>query len=277
MKLESALSRVVLPGAGAAADEDAAALRHRGRQRLQLALGQRPRLDQLPRAGPADAEAADREDRPVDRQRRDHDVDPRAVGEPGVDHRAQLVDPSPERSEDPLDRVPQLLLVGKPGLGGLDPPAALDEDGLGAVDHHLLDRGIGEQVLERSEADGVAEDPGDHRVAVGVAEQGRLPVDQCAHLELEALRGAGAARGLRPPSLDQPRAQRGRELLAVALPRPQPPPAGSSVTRRAKLSAAISRRAWGLVRPSVAVAVSPGSEPSRTGLRARSGTRRAAT
>ena len=73
--------------------------------------------------GRAAREAADRERRPVDRQRRDHDVDPRAVGEPGVDHRAELVDPAAERRQDPLDRVAQLLLGGERDLGRLDPPA----------------------------------------------------------------------------------------------------------------------------------------------------------
>ena len=75
------------------------------------------------RPRPPRAEAADRERRPVDRQRRDHHVDPRAVGEPGVDHRAELVDPPAERRQDALDRVAQLLLVGEADVGRLDPPA----------------------------------------------------------------------------------------------------------------------------------------------------------
>ena len=38
----------------------------------------------------------------------------------------------------------------EPHLGRLDPPAALDVDLVGPVDHHLLDRGVREQLLERA-------------------------------------------------------------------------------------------------------------------------------
>ena len=46
----------------------------------------------------------------------------------------------------------------EPHLGALDPPAALDVDVVGPVDHHLLDRRVGEQLLERPKADRVAQD-----------------------------------------------------------------------------------------------------------------------
>ena len=87
-----------------------------------------PSLDQLAAARALGAEAADRDHRAVDRERRDDDVDPRAVGEPRVDHRAELVDAAAERRQDALDRVAQLLLAGEGDPGRLDPPAALDVD-----------------------------------------------------------------------------------------------------------------------------------------------------
>ena len=129
MKLESALSSVVLPEPVPPLTR---MLRRAGDRRLeQLALRRRSASPARPARrgpGPPRAEAADRDRRPVDRQRRDHDVDPRAVGEAGVDHRAELVDAPAERREDALDRVAQLLLVGEGDLGRLDPPAALDVD-----------------------------------------------------------------------------------------------------------------------------------------------------
>ena len=49
------------------------------------------------------AEAPDGDARAVDRERRDHRVEARAVGETGVDHRRGTVEPQPERRHDPLD------------------------------------------------------------------------------------------------------------------------------------------------------------------------------
>ena len=53
----------------------------------------------------ARAEAADREARAVDRERRDHRVQPGAVGQAGVDHRRRPVEPERERGEDALRRA----------------------------------------------------------------------------------------------------------------------------------------------------------------------------
>ena len=221
MKLESALSRVVLP-------EPVPPL-IRMLRRSPTAASSRSRCAGLSvpsstsSAGPgaAGAEAADRERRPVDRERRDHDVDPRAVGETGVDHRAELVDAAAERREDALDRVAQRLLVVEATAGRLDPARPLDVDAIGAVDHHLLDPRVVEQLLERPEADRVADDPRRERLAVGLAEQRRLLGDQGSRP-----RSASVARRRSDP---RPRrrarrsisrcAQDGGQLLDVALPR----------------------------------------------------------
>ena len=48
-------------------------------------------------------ELADRQQRPVDRERRDHRVDPAAVGEAGVDHQARLVHPATDPRHDLVD------------------------------------------------------------------------------------------------------------------------------------------------------------------------------
>src|SRR3954447_16312653 len=96
-----------------------------------------------------------------------------------------------------------------------------------------------------------------------------------AHRLLEALPGRIAFRRLRPPPLDQAPAQPLGGFGEVALAHVHQP-RGISVTRRAKLSASIRRRAWDRVRPRVAVAVSP-STPSPPGPRPSKGTAGAAT
>ena len=79
----------------------------------------------------------------------------------------------------------------------LDPAAPLDVDRVVTVDHHLLDLRIGEQLLERPEADGVAEDQLGDLLAPGVREhRGRL-VDQLAHRRLELARRCPAAASAR--------------------------------------------------------------------------------
>ena len=160
MKLERALSSVVLPEPVPPLTRTLRRARHRLLPAGRAGSGVRvPERDQLVGPGPGGAEAADRERRAVDRQRRDHDVDARAVGEAGVDHRAELVDPPAERREDPLDRVAQLLLVGEarrrsPRSGR----RARRRRASGPLTITSSTARVGEQLLERPEADGVAED-----------------------------------------------------------------------------------------------------------------------
>jgi hypothetical protein len=264
-----------LARAGAAADQDAAPRPHRLLEPAALLRIERPQLDQPLRAGALGTEAADRDRRAIDRQRRDHHVDPRAVGEAGVDHRAELVDAAAEGRQDPLDRVAQLLLVGEADRGRFDPPGALDEDAVGPVHHHLLDQRVGEQDLQRAEADAVADDAGGDLGAVGRGEDRRLRVDQFPHRLLEV--GARAARRrLGAATLDQPPAQRGRQFRDVSLAGAHRPPCGITVTWRAKLSAAIRRSACGRVSPRVASAT-PATSPSGPAPSPSSGTAAAAT
>ena len=112
-----------LAGAGAAADEDARAGAHRAGEEVQQRAGQRVVGDQLVAGEAAPAEAADRQHRAVERQRRDHDVHARAVGQAGVAQRLGLVDPAAQRRQDPLDRVAQVALVREPHRRPLQPAA----------------------------------------------------------------------------------------------------------------------------------------------------------
>ena len=120
-----------LAGAGAAADEDARAGAHRAREEVEQRAGERAVGDQLVGAEPAAAEAADRQHRAVERERRDHDVHARAVGQPCVAQRLGLVDAPPERRQDALDRVAQVALAREPHRRALEPAAALDPHRLG--------------------------------------------------------------------------------------------------------------------------------------------------
>ena len=112
-----------LARAGAAAHEDVAARADRVAQQVAQRRAPRPELDQVVGAEHAAAEPPDRQRRAVQRQRRDHDVDARAVGQPRVAQRLGLVDAAPERREDPLDRVQQLGLVGERDRRRLEPAA----------------------------------------------------------------------------------------------------------------------------------------------------------
>ena len=151
-------------------------------------------------------------------------------------------------------------------------PAALDVDALGAVDHHLLDPRVGEQVLERAEADGVADDPRRERLAIRLAEQRRLLGDQAAtSVARSALAGLAGRRG-RAAALDQPGAQRAppapsmwRSLASITS-----AAAGSACGRSFRRRSAAAP--GGRVRPRVAAEVPPGPGPSSPGPSASSGT-----
>ena len=137
---DSAPSVVVLPEPGAAAHEDVAARADRVAQQVAQRRRSTSQFDQVLGAQRAAAEAPDRQRRAVQRQRRDHDVDARAVRQARVAERLGLVDAAPQRREDPLDRVQQLGLVGERDLRRLEPAAALDPDRPRAADHDLVDR-----------------------------------------------------------------------------------------------------------------------------------------
>ena len=103
-------------------------------------------------------ELADGQDGAVDGQRRHDGVDARPVGQPGVDHRARLVDATADPRHDLVDRAAQVVLVGEPGVHRGQPAVALDEDAVGAVDHDLGDVGVVQVGLDRPVADDVVAD-----------------------------------------------------------------------------------------------------------------------
>ncbi len=115
-----------LAGAGAAGDHDVQAGLDTGGERTRQIVGVRVLNSSRSSIAQAlGAKAPDRQDRAVDRQRRDDGVDPRAVRQAGVDHRRGFVDAPPDPGDDAVDDVHQVGVVDKAGLGlfQLAPPA----------------------------------------------------------------------------------------------------------------------------------------------------------
>jgi hypothetical protein len=96
-----------------------------------------------------------------ERQRRDDHVDALTCRQPRVDHRAGLVDAPIDLRDDPIDRLQQLLLAPEVDVRALNAAVALDEHVVGAVDHDLGDRLVGEQWLEHAETDRLVDDLAD--------------------------------------------------------------------------------------------------------------------
>ena len=90
--------------------------------------------------------------RAVDGERGDDGVDARAVLEPRVHHGAGLVDAPPDSRDDAVYHAEDVCVVLEMDRHALQLPAALDIDGLAAVDQDVGDGGIGQQGLERPEA-----------------------------------------------------------------------------------------------------------------------------
>ena len=118
---------------------------------------------------------------PVERQRRDHDVDARAVGQPRVGQRLGLVDPPAERREDPLDRVAQVALArearprcARAARRARPTPAAVPETMISSTS------GSAQQRLERAEPERALGDPGGEPLARARVEHGGLAVHERA-------------------------------------------------------------------------------------------------
>src|SRR5439155_24709840 len=95
---------------------------------------------------------------PVDRDRRYHGVDPASVGQPGVDHRARLVDAPADPRHDPVDHPAQVALVGERRVDGVALTEALHVDPVPRVHHDLGDVRVAQQRLDRAVAEDLVDD-----------------------------------------------------------------------------------------------------------------------
>ena len=147
-----------LAGARAAGDEHVQLGLDAGGEELEGLVGERAEAQQVVEHQALLRELADRQQRARERQRRDDHVDAAAVGQAGVDHRRGLVDAAADLRHHLGDDPAQLRLVVEAHRRLVEPALALDPDLVGAVDHDLRDRVVGEQPLERAVAEDVVGD-----------------------------------------------------------------------------------------------------------------------
>ena len=141
-----------LAGAGAARNENVAARAHRSGEIAQ-AFGAEGAIAHQVLAGEGHiAEFADRDMGAVQCHGWDHDIEARSVGQPSIDVRIGFVHPPPDRGDDALNDVHQMVEIAEPGSDKLQFAIAFDIDRTGAVDDHIIHAGIVEQRLERPES-----------------------------------------------------------------------------------------------------------------------------
>ena len=133
------------------------------------------------------AETPNRQDRAVHRQRRDDGVDPRAIGQPRIDHRRGLVDPAADAGDDPAYHVEQMRIVLKSHLGQIQFPFALDVNPARPVDQNVADRVVAQQRLQRPQAEDFVLDLFDQPRSIAIGHQPALL------LQVPGDRGAQAA------------------------------------------------------------------------------------
>ena len=154
---------------------------HRAAEEVEQRRRQRAVRDEVVRREPARAEAADRQHRPVERERRQHHVHARAVGQARVAQRLGLVGAAAERREDALDHVRAARPRARTAtsVGASRPPRSTHT---GAVPQTISSStdGIAQQRLERPEPDRALGDArGERRARAGVEHAG-LALDERA-------------------------------------------------------------------------------------------------
>ena len=143
MKLESTFRNVVLPAPVPPETSMFSRAPTPPRRKSSIGWVSDCALDEIARAELVGAEAANRQHRPVEGQRRDDGVDARAVGQAGVDHRARFVDAPAHRADDPLDDAQQVLVVLEHERARFELALALHVDLVGAVDQDVRHRRVG--------------------------------------------------------------------------------------------------------------------------------------
>ena len=140
MKFDSALST-----AGAAGD-DRRNLAGDGRcKNLRDRRPQGSDFDEPAHVEGALGEFSNRDQRSIDRNRPDGDIDARAVAQPRVDHWRRFVDPAPDGRDDPVDDPQEVRLVLEMDLGLLQLAEALNVATLVGVDQDVGNGGVLQQ------------------------------------------------------------------------------------------------------------------------------------
>ena len=195
MKLDRTFSSVVFP---APVPPEMITLRrdsHGRFQKVEHRLGEGLAVDQVMCAEASRTKSTDRENRAVQRQRRDDGVHPRTVHEPGIDHRAGFVDPAPDRADDPLDDLQQVAVVLEHDRRRLQLAVPFDVDLIVTVHEDVRDVRVSEQRLQWTEPEELVQHVDDEILALREAQRNRLglarnhPHDQIANLRLRLLTG----------------------------------------------------------------------------------------
>jgi hypothetical protein len=136
-----------LPGAGATGHQNVGTRSHEAREQRGAEVVKAERLQ----ANAACDEPPDRDARTVGRERRQHRVKPRAVGETGVDDGRCPVESKPQRTDDALDETRDRWGVER-ARHTRELSVALDVHMIGTVDHDFGDRRIVQPRFEWAES-----------------------------------------------------------------------------------------------------------------------------
>ena len=128
MKLDSTFSSVVLPAPVPPLISMFSFDAHAVLEELEHRPGHRAQRDQVLGLQALGRKAADREQRTVDRERRNDRVDARAVRQARVDHRRAVVDAAADAADDAVDDAQQVLVVLERRRMLLELAVALDVD-----------------------------------------------------------------------------------------------------------------------------------------------------
>src|SRR5262249_15024552 len=93
---------------------------------------------------------ADRDQRPVHRDRPYRDIDPRTIGKTRVDHRRGFVDTTADTGNDLVDDAQQVRLILEMHLGRLQLSKSLDKTHLVGIDQNVGDGRVLEQRFDRA-------------------------------------------------------------------------------------------------------------------------------
>ena len=145
----------------------------------------------------------------------------RPVGQPGVHHRARLVDASADAGDDLVDGPAQVGLGAEVRVDLDQPAAALQEDAVGTVDHDLGDVGVAQEDVDRAVAQDVVADVLDDLGPVDRAQRslgaGEHVLEGRAHPRLEVLLLHVGVVELRAELVEQLGVHLGLQLLELVL------------------------------------------------------------
>ena len=145
-------------GTRAAADQDVEARLDAAFQQFQHALGQGELGHQILAFERVAAETPDREQRAVHRDRRNHGVDARAIGQPGVHHGRRFVYAASHAGNDLFDDAQQVGVVLELHRCAVQFATPLHVDAVRRGHQNVADGGVLEQRFQRTEAEDLIED-----------------------------------------------------------------------------------------------------------------------